>query len=123
MDRLTFELGHIGSKEYEPKTVDMPINGYIACENELGRLEDLFEKYNVENIEELENALKKAKAFDIIKEYKVDSWLLENCDYENYIRIRKECLIENNKYTNENGKIIDDVIPENVFNKLKEMIK
>lgn len=42
--RLTYELGHKGSGEYEPvKIKDMPINGYIACVNKLGKLEDLIE--------------------------------------------------------------------------------
>lgn len=42
--RLTYELGHKGSSEYEPiKNKDMPINDYITCVNKLGKLEDIFE--------------------------------------------------------------------------------
>ena len=42
--RLTYELGHKGSGEYEPvRHKDMPINNYITCINKLGKLEDLIE--------------------------------------------------------------------------------
>ena len=57
----------------------------------LGEIEDLEDKYNVDVNEEL---FKKAIAFDVIKEKQVDVWLLQQCDYENYVRIRKEAKME-----------------------------
>lgn len=106
-----------------PKQIyDIQIIGmktYLDVLKERAKMENI----DVEERDMNENELDKyKKAFDIIKEYIVDIWLLENCDYENYIRIRKECLIENNKSITEDGKITDDVIPENLFNKLKEII-
>ena len=53
---------------------------------------------------------KELTALEIILEYKVDIWLLSECDYENYIRIRKEAMIEN------------ELIPKDKYEFLKEMI-
>lgn len=61
------------------------------------------------------------KILDIIKEYQVDIWLLHNADYENYIRIRKACLVISEINT-ETGKVVDDDIPENLFNYLQSVL-
>ena len=65
---------------------------------------------------------KDLKALKIIKEYQVDIWLLKQCDYENYIRIRKEALISVGQVVNENGNVLEDEITEEEFNFLKEMV-
>ena len=62
------------------------------------------------------------KTLNLLKEYEVDIWLLKQCDYKNYIRIRKECLIETEKIKNEEGLTVDYVIPEEDFNYLKEVL-
>lgn len=58
----------------------------------------------------LETKFKKELAWEIAREYKVDIWLLSQCDYENYIRIRKEAMVEN------------ELIPKDKYEFLKEMI-
>lgn len=57
MNRLTYELGHKGTGEYEPNPHNIPISNYISCINKLGKLEDLLEKYEIEDLVELEMAL------------------------------------------------------------------
>lgn len=55
-------------------------------------------KEQIENIvaigRELEKNEDELKAFKILKKYKVDIWLLKRCNYEDYIRIRKEAGIK-----------------------------
>ena len=63
------------------------------------------------------------KTLNLLKEYEVDIWLLKQCDYENYIRIRKECHIEVEKIKNEDGLIVDFVIPAEDFYYLKEVLE
>ena len=55
-------------------------------------------------------AQEQEKVLNIIKEYQVDIWLLKQCDYENYIRIRKEALVSVGQVVNENGNILEDEI-------------
>ena len=38
---------------------------------------------------------KKIKAFEIVNNKDIDIWLLKNCDYDNYCRIRTKCLETN----------------------------
>ena len=63
--------------------------------------------------------LDKAKILSIIKEYQVDIWLLKQCDYENYIRIRKEAMVSVRKIVNEKGLILEDEITPDEFDTLK----
>jgi hypothetical protein len=65
---------------------------------------------------------KKEQAFDIIKEYQVDTWLLNQCDYENYIRIRKEARVSIGQIINEDGESVEEEISEEEFNLLKEVL-
>lgn len=65
---------------------------------------------------EIEKAL---KVLEIIKEYQVDIWLLKQCDYENYIRIRKKAMVSVGQIVNENGIIIEDELPEKYFDLVK----
>jgi hypothetical protein len=65
---------------------------------------------------------KKEQAFDIIKEYQVDTWLLNQCDYENYIRIRKEARVSIGQIINEDGKSVEEEISEVEFNLVKEVL-
>lgn len=49
-----------------------------------GKLEDLLEKYNIYSLKELESALKKAKAFDILEgAYRTGVFQLNNTLYKN----------------------------------------
>jgi hypothetical protein len=64
---------------------------------------------------------KKEQAFDIIKEYQVDTWLLNQCDYENYIRIRKEARVSIGQIINEDGESVEEEISEKEFDLLKEV--
>ncbi len=57
MSRLTeYKQGKNSNFPYKLK--DEGVNTELDCIHKLGRIEDLFEKYNVENIEELEKILK-----------------------------------------------------------------
>ena len=62
---------------------------------------------------------KQEKILSIIEEYQVDVWLLKQCDYENYIRIRKEAMVSVGQIINEEGIILEDEIAEEEFNKLQ----
>ena len=49
--RLTYELGHKGSGEYDTdNTKDMPINNIWKAINKLGKLEDVEEQYDIDLI-------------------------------------------------------------------------
>ena len=61
------------------------------------------------------------KMLRIIKEYQVDIWLLLNCNYDDYIRIRKECLIENKILVDNEEK--NDILPEEFFYYLNEALE
>lgn len=63
------------------------------------------------------------KALEIIKEYQVDVWLLKQCDYENYIRIRKEAMVSIGQFVNENGVVLEDEIPEEYFDLVKRWVR
>ena len=65
----------------------------------------------------------KINAWEIVKEYKVDLWLLSECDYEEYLRIRKEAQIENEVIPSDCSCLTEGVLPEEYFNFLKEMMK
>ena len=62
------------------------------------------------------------KVLEIIKEYQVDVWLLKQCDYENYIRIRKESMVSVGQIVNENGIILEDEITEEYFDLVKRFV-
>ena len=59
------------------------------------------------------------KVLEIIKEYQVDIWLLKQCDYENYIRIRKEAMVSIGQIVNEDGIILENEITQEEFDLLK----
>lgn len=54
------------------------------------------------------------KVLDILREKQVDLWLVDNCDYENYVRIRKRCEIDSNVYCDD-GAVIDYTITKEEF--------
>ena len=65
---------------------------------------------DLEVLEKLK-AQEKEKVLELIKEYEIDVWLLKQCDYENYIRIRKEAMVSVGQIT------------EELFNFLKESLE
>ena len=60
------------------------------------------------------------KAYNLIINKEVDIWLLNNCDYDNYVRIRKQSLIDSKVYCDD-GAIIDNQLTRDEFNFLKEI--
>ena len=97
------------------------VNGYIV------RLEECLPYTNEEGVKKLKLALKEfytiekeLQALYIIKEYQVDMWLLNQCDYENYIRIRKEAMVSIGEVVNENGEVFEDEIPQEEFEFVKK---
>lgn len=66
---------------------------------------------------------KDLEVLEILKEYQVDVWLLKQCDYKNYIRIRKEAMVSIGQISNEDGIAREDEITEELFNFLKEWIE
>ena len=63
------------------------------------------------------------KVTEIIKEYQVDMWLLKQCDYENYIRIRKKAMVSVGQVINENGIILESEITEEEFDLVKRWVE
>lgn len=96
---------------------------YYHWEEMKEALEDKNEELIKENTELKAKAQKEHKALEIIKEYQVDVWLLKQCDYENYIRIRKEAMVSVGQIVNENGAILEDEIPEEYFDLVKRWIE
>ena len=66
---------------------------------------------------------KKELAWEIAREYKVDLWLVSQCDYENYLRIRKEATVENEMIASDSSDNVEDIIPRDMFELLKECLK
>lgn len=97
--------------EYEDDLSDKITANYFALKQALIKAQE----------QEKENA-KYKKVLEIINEYQVDIWLLKQCDYENYIRIRKEAMISIRQITNDNGEIIEDEIPQEEFDTLKRYL-
>ena len=64
--------------------------------------------------------VRRAKAYDLITMKQVDMWLVNHCDYENYVRIRKSANIDNKVYCDD-GAVIDMELTEDEFYELKEM--
>lgn len=60
------------------------------------------------------------KAYNLIINKEVDIWLLNNCDYDNYVRIRNQSLINSKVYCDD-GAIIDNQLTRDEFNFLKEI--
>ena len=60
------------------------------------------------------------KAYNLIINKEVDIWLLNNCDYDNYVRIRNQSLIDSKVYCDD-GAIIDNQLTRDEFYFLKEM--
>lgn len=96
---------------------------YYHWEEMKEALEDKNEELVKENTELKAEAQKEHKALEIIKEYQVDVWLLKQCDYENYIRIRKEAMVSVGQIVNENGAILEDEISEEYFDLIKRWIE
>lgn len=96
---------------------------YYNWEKMKEALEDKNEELVKENTELKAKAQKEHKVLEIIKEYQVDVWLLKQCDYENYIRIRKEAMVSLGQIVNENGAILEDEIPEEYFDLVKRWIE
>ena len=98
-----------------PQPIKVVINHEAAFEEEIQTLNAI--KATLLKAEKLE------KAWEVVKEYQVDIWLLKQCDYENYIRIRKEALVSTGQIVNENGEVFEDEIPQQEFNFIKEIVK
>ena len=64
--------------------------------------------------------VKRAKAYDLIALKQVDMWLVNHCDYRNYIRIRKQANIDTKVYCDD-GAVVDMELTEDEFYGLKEM--
>ena len=62
------------------------------------------------------------KVLEIIKEYQVDVWLLKQCDYETYLRIRKEAMVSVGQIVNENGIVLEDEITKEYFDLVKRWV-
>lgn len=60
------------------------------------------------------------KAYNLIINKEVDIWLLNHCDYDNYVRIRNQSLIDSKVYCDD-GAIIDNQLTRDEFYFLKEM--
>lgn len=60
------------------------------------------------------------KAYNLIINKEVDIWLLNNCDYDNYVRIRNQSLIDSKVYCDD-GAIIDNQLTRDEFDFLKEI--
>ena len=55
----------------------------------------------------IEKAEEVGRVLNLLKEFEVDIWLLKICDYDNYCRIRTECLKNNvNYYDDDNSPCI-----------------
>lgn len=65
--------------------------------------------------------VKRAKAYDLIAMKQVDMWLVNHCDYENYIRIRKSAKIDTKVYCDDGAVIDTGELTEDEFYGLKEM--
>ena len=61
------------------------------------------------DLEELERLKAQEKVFKLIKEYEVDVWLLKQCDYENYIRIRRNAMVSIKQITEETFNFLSSV--------------
>lgn len=64
--------------------------------------------------------VRRAKAYDLIALKQVDMWLVNHCDYRNYIRIRKNANIDTKVYCDD-GAVVDMELTEAEFDELKEM--
>lgn len=64
--------------------------------------------------------VKRAKAYDLISMKQVDMWLVNHCDYKNYVRIRKNANIDTKVYCDD-GAVVDMELTEDEFNELQEM--
>lgn len=73
----------------------------------------------LESTPQIRSLRKYCKVLEIIDEYQVDVWLLKQCDYENYIRIRKEAEVSIGQIVNENGILSEDEIPQEEFEFIK----
>lgn len=61
------------------------------------------------------------KILEILREKRVDLWLVDNCDYENYVRIRKKCEIDSNVYCDD-GAVVDYTITKNEFGSVQNWL-
>ena len=69
MNRFTYELGHKGSGAYEPnRRKDMPVNDYINCVNQLGRIEDVLEEFCVNDNQDLRKRLEESDTLGELQE-------------------------------------------------------
>lgn len=70
-----------------------------------------------------EETQNKLKAFKIIVEKEIDIWLLKVCDYENYCRIRTECLETNVESMADCDKPAIPLPSQEEFDLLKEVLE
>ena len=67
-----------------------------------------------ENLQEYEIIEKDLEVLEILREKQVDLWLVDNCDYENYVRIRNNCQIDTKVYCDD-GAVVDYTITKEEF--------
>lgn len=96
---------------------DLVIKYYYASNIDKNERRELFYKLD----KDFEIIKKQLKALEIIKNKNVDVWLLKNCDYENYCRIRKEAMIDNKIYCDD-GAVIDNELTQEEYDFLKEVL-
>ena len=101
---------------YDPKQKQyIRLASRLAVDTKLGKLEDSEDQIGCH----LDVVV---KVLEIIKEYQIDVWLLKQCDYETYLRIRKEAMVSVGQIVNENGIILEDEITEEYFDLVKRWV-
>ena len=99
------------------------LNNWVANNLDVKSIMRLFNLREFEDIHRLEDEIKKLKkALKIIAEKEIDVWLLMNCDYENYCRIRTKALETNMQSLDDMNKRESVPLPTIIeFNFVKEM--
>lgn len=64
---------------------------------------------------------KDLEVLEILREKRVDLWLVDNCDYENYVRIRNNCQIDTKVYCDD-GAVVDYVITKEEFESVQNWL-
>lgn len=79
----------------------------LKQENDYQKFNHVPKQYRYDD--ELDIIEQELKILEILREKRVDLWLVDNCDYENYVRIRKKCEIDSNVYCDD-GAVVDYTI-------------
>ena len=82
--------------------------------------QELYKIYHRE-LPELDIIKNDLDLFETIINKDVDIWLVRNCDYENYIRIRKLSLIDSKVYCDD-GAVVENQLTKDEFEKIQQRI-